>query len=248
MGIAERKKREREQRKKEILNAAESLFFSNGYDKVSMDAIADVVELNKATLYQYFKNKEALLSAVVLRGIRILNKMYQECADTQVPGITKVFLMGKTYFRWTQEHPEYQRLIRYYSLERFSEDNAFTPEIAKSFGESREFLSNAVREGIADGTIRDDMDPVLISTYLTVTSLSIYSLNDKWKAVLEEEGFSYETFVNNFFRFITPAVSTGEKPHTIRFDGSAGGPFTSLFLGADPVTIDPPKRKKGAGR
>ena len=95
MGITERKKREKEQRKKEILDAAETLFFSREYDNVSMDEIATIAELNKATLYLYFRNKEALFSAIVLRGMRILNTMYQECIETPLPGVTKVSSSGR---------------------------------------------------------------------------------------------------------------------------------------------------------
>ena len=72
MGITERKQRKEEQRKKEILDAAERLFFTRGYEDVSMDQIAREVELNKATLYLYCKNKETLFAGIVLRGIAIL--------------------------------------------------------------------------------------------------------------------------------------------------------------------------------
>jgi len=40
VSIAERKEREKEQRRNDITNAAEKLFFSRGYDSVSMDEIA----------------------------------------------------------------------------------------------------------------------------------------------------------------------------------------------------------------
>jgi len=243
MGISERKKREREQRRKEILNAAETLFFSQGYDKVSMDAIADAAELNKATIYLYFKNKEALLSAVVLRGIRILLRKYTDCADTQVPGVTKVALMGRAYYQFTREQPDYQRLMRYYSLERFSEENPCTIEIRKAFSTCRTILMDAIQEGIDDGTIRNDLNPFLISMYLIITFMGILSLEDKWKRVIESEGFSHEEFIQDFFRFITPAVSTGDKPHKISFDQGAGGPFASLFFGMEPVIIDRNERK-----
>ena len=83
MGISERKIREKEQRRKEILDTAERLFFSHGYEDVSMDGIANNVELNKATLYLYFENKEALFAAIVLRGIGILEKKYIECMVAQ---------------------------------------------------------------------------------------------------------------------------------------------------------------------
>jgi len=215
MGITERKKREKEQRKKEILDTAERLFFSRGYDDVSMDGIAREVELNKATLYLYFKNKEALFAAVVLRGIWILEEKYLECMKKQVPGIAKVALLGEAYYRFSEEHPDYLRLIKFYGTERFSKENPCTAEIGKGYGTCRMILRDAVQEGIDDGTIRADLDPWLISMYLMISFMGILSMEDKWKRVIEAEGFSYEQFSREFFRFITPALSMGEVPQNL---------------------------------
>ncbi len=215
MGITERKKREKEQRKNEILNAAETLFFSHEYDDVPMDEIATIAELNKATIYLYFKNKEALFSAIVLRGIRILNKMYRECMETQVPGVTTIALLEETYYRFTRQHPDYQRLIKYYGVERFNKENPGFAEIQEEFSMSRDFWQDAVCEGIDDGTIRNDIDPVLLTIYLMITLMSAVTLTRPWLYVLDQEGVSHETFVKEFTRFISPAVSTGVKPDTV---------------------------------
>ncbi|MDD4138130.1 MAG: TetR/AcrR family transcriptional regulator [Methanoregula sp.] len=245
MGISERKIREKEQRKKEILDAAERLFFLREYEDVSMDEIAREVELNKATLYLYFKNKEALFAAIVLRGVWILQKKYMECMETQVPGVVKVALLGQAYYRFSQEHPDYQRLIHFYGTERFSKENPCTAEIGKGYGTCRMILRDAVQEGIDDGTIRADLDPFLISMYLMISFMGILSMEDKWKRVIEAEGFSYEQFSREFFRFITPAVSTGEKAHLFTYDG-ATNPSSTLFFSMDPVTIESLKRKRSA--
>ena len=210
MGISERKIREKEQRNKEILDAAERLFFSRGYDDVSMDEIAREVELNKATLYLYFKNKETLFATIVLRGIRILQEKYLECMEKQVPGVVKVIMMGQAYYQFSQEYPDYQRMIQFYGSERFSKENPCTTEIGKGYGTCRMILRDAIQEGIDDGTIRDDLDPFLISMYLMISFMGILSMEDKWKRVIEAEGFSYEQYSREFFRFITPAISTGE--------------------------------------
>ena len=47
MGIADRRQREKEQRKTGITDAAERLFFSRGYEDVSMEDIARDVELTR---------------------------------------------------------------------------------------------------------------------------------------------------------------------------------------------------------
>jgi len=65
MTIAERKAREKEQRRATILSTAERLFAHNGYHTTTMDVVAEEVELSKATLYLYFKNKEDLFFSII---------------------------------------------------------------------------------------------------------------------------------------------------------------------------------------
>ena len=70
VSIKDRREREKEQRRNDILKAAEKLFLSREYDDVSMNDIAQEVELSKATIYLYFENKEELfllLSCVELK-------------------------------------------------------------------------------------------------------------------------------------------------------------------------------------
>ncbi len=240
MGIADRRKREKEQRKTGIIDAAERLFFSRSYEDVSMDDIAREVELNKATLYLYFKNKEALYATIVLRGIRILEEKYTECMEKQVPGIVRVALMGQAYYRFSQEYPEYLRLIHFYGSERFSKENPYTAEIGKGYGTCRSILQDAIEEGIDDGTIRADLDPFLASMYIMISFMGILSLENKWKLVIGAEGFSNDQFSSEFFRFITPAISSGENFHTVDVrDFESSGFFLTT-----PVPSQKKKRKK----
>jgi TetR/AcrR family transcriptional regulator len=240
MGIADRRQREKEQRKTEITDAAERLFFSRSYEEVTMDDIAREVELNKATIYLYFKNKETLFATIVLRGIQILKEKYLECMEKQVPGIVKVVLMGQAYYQFSQEYPDYLRLIHFYGSERFSKENPYTAEIGKGYGTCRILLRDAIQEGIDDRTIRADLDPFLISMYLMLSFMGILSMENKWKLVIEAEGFSYEQFTSEFFRFITPAISSREKSHKMDVKDFASFGF---FL-TEPVAPDMKKRKK----
>lgn len=50
--------------KQKILRAAEQLFARQGYDATSVDQIAARARVNKALIYYYFKNKQALLAAL----------------------------------------------------------------------------------------------------------------------------------------------------------------------------------------
>jgi len=67
MGILERKEREREMRRQEIILAAKRVFSKKGFNKSTMDDIASEAELSNGTLYHYFKNKKELYASLSLR-------------------------------------------------------------------------------------------------------------------------------------------------------------------------------------
>lgn len=128
MSIADRKEREKEQRRNDILEAAEKLFFSRGYDNVSMDDIAKEVELNKATLYLYFKNKEALFFTIVLRGVQILNAMVNENVNKAATGSEKLWEIGHAYFSFVKRYPDYNRVYNYFYSGRFNLTDLMNPD------------------------------------------------------------------------------------------------------------------------
>ncbi|CCK80404.1 TetR/AcrR family transcriptional regulator [Desulfobacula toluolica] len=75
MGIYERKQREKEQRKIEIINAARTVFSNKGFNSATMEEIASQAELSPGTLYLYFKNKEELHTSL---SIEILKHLADE--------------------------------------------------------------------------------------------------------------------------------------------------------------------------
>ncbi|MGC4190755.1 MAG: TetR/AcrR family transcriptional regulator [Thermomicrobiales bacterium] len=52
--------------RRRVLDAANALFVEHGFKAVSMQQIANVAQINKATLYHHFRSKEDLFAAVVL--------------------------------------------------------------------------------------------------------------------------------------------------------------------------------------
>ncbi|MBN2016735.1 MAG: TetR/AcrR family transcriptional regulator [Candidatus Cloacimonetes bacterium] len=58
-----------EARKNEILDVAQNLFYTQGFDKTSINQIIDEIGIAKGTIYHYFKSKYELLDAVVERLI-----------------------------------------------------------------------------------------------------------------------------------------------------------------------------------
>ena len=60
MGTRERRLREKDERRRQILETARQLFWKKGFNGTTMPEIADAVELAPGTLYLYFPSKDAL--------------------------------------------------------------------------------------------------------------------------------------------------------------------------------------------
>lgn len=73
MGIQERKEREKERRRQQIIIAGKRVFSEKGYNKATMEDIAKEAEVSPGTLYLYFKNKEELYASLSLRILQYLN-------------------------------------------------------------------------------------------------------------------------------------------------------------------------------
>jgi len=70
MGIAERREREKSERRRAILDCTRELVLSQGVERVNMEDIAQKAELSKATLYLYFPGKEAIFNEICEESAR----------------------------------------------------------------------------------------------------------------------------------------------------------------------------------
>lgn len=72
MGIQERKEKEKERRRQQIMVAAKRVFSTKGFNRATMEDIAREAELSSGTLYLYFKNKDELYASLSLRVLQYL--------------------------------------------------------------------------------------------------------------------------------------------------------------------------------
>lgn len=207
MSIKELKEREKEQRREYIIDAAEKLFFSRGYDNVSMNDIAEAVEMNKATLYLYFANKESLFFSVILKGVRLMKAMFVESTGNKQTGIEKVRAIGETFIAFSQMHPDHYRLFLYSGSERFNWEccgEACTSH--ELMHEITAIMCEAIQEGMKDGTIRRDIDPLEIAIFLMTATQNIVNLSPGFQADLESRGFSYRQYVADAMKLLGQAI------------------------------------------
>lgn len=75
-----------ENRKIEIIDAALKLFAQEGYHSTTLDEVAKVIGVSKATLYYYFRSKEEIIKAILNRS---LDRMKQTLEIRKLPLSTR---------------------------------------------------------------------------------------------------------------------------------------------------------------
>ncbi|GAB3823907.1 TetR/AcrR family transcriptional regulator [Hymenobacter jeollabukensis] len=110
MGIADRKLREKTERRQAILDAALHLFTQQGFEKVSMRNIADTIEYSPATIYLYFKDKNELLLALQTQGFELLVRELGVITSIEHPA-EQLRAVGEQFLGFAFRHPELFELM-----------------------------------------------------------------------------------------------------------------------------------------
>ena len=188
MSIAERRERDKRQRRDSIVDAAEKLFFARGFASVSVDEIAAAAEISKGTIYLYFKTKEEISIEVARRGARLLMDMSRAAVDAAPTGREKVRSLGRALLAFYERHPDHFKTLFYQHRGASCRSAAARdgdPLIEALIEDRRklhDFGVGVVREAIADGSVRPDVDPVkatLILVGMIIGLIRMVSVEEK---------------------------------------------------------------------
>lgn len=190
MGIHERKAREKTRRRGAILKAAKKLIAQSGVEDMSMNQLAEAVELNKATLYLYFGNKNDLIDAIVFEGLALLLKEIEPANRNPLDGRHKILHLIETMFAFYRKYPVYFYTMNH--QERRKVHERLASPYSKKGDEKASLLFDTIaaylEEGMHDGSIRKDIDIhtflILFFAYIYGVTHTIYSKEDVYKDVL----------------------------------------------------------------
>ena len=111
MGTEERRQREKERRRRDIIEAARVLFTSKGYRDTTIDDVARTTELARGTVYLYFENKESLYATVLEEGLELLLNLIQTSLDPEADPLTNILRAHDAFLKFHDEHPEYYGIL-----------------------------------------------------------------------------------------------------------------------------------------
>ena len=189
MGIQERKEREKEHRREEILDAAQRVFFDKGLPVATMDEIAVTAELSKGTLYLYYKSKEDLYLGVMMRGLQVLLDKFTEIAGNGQSAARMLIGLGDAYVSYFNTHRDYFRMMNFLQTPQFHRQVSDEMKMSCGILNKRmwDLVNGILQRAIDEGTLRKDLNPVevgiIVWSSATALLLRIDSESPLWKEI-----------------------------------------------------------------
>jgi AcrR family transcriptional regulator len=160
VSTAERRAREKAQRRQEILDAARCEFFKRGFHAPTVDDVAARAEVSKGTIYLYFESKEEILAHLLLEGLEILVGNMEETYDARASSSPEARLraLAHAYLSFCQGHRNYFRLIMAFDRGRFEESisRALHQEVLDQSLRGLNVLARTIDAGSGSGTFHVD--------------------------------------------------------------------------------------------
>jgi TetR/AcrR family transcriptional regulator len=212
--IQNRRKREKDQRIQGILSAAKKVFFSKGYQKTTMDEIAFEAEISKPTIYQYFKTKDELYSALMLPFLEEFGSSFERIekkldARGYTKGRTFVRDIFRAFMKSYEAAPDSLRVANtfFQHADLIGELSEGTRDVIASRGKHDfELARRVLEEASAQGLIRDK-DPYALSDIIWGMLLGITQVMDMKSVKAPEHGAYLKSTLAEAERILADAIA-----------------------------------------
>lgn len=155
--IAERKQRDREARREQILRAARRIAETEGWPSVTVRRLSDEISYSQPVLYSHFGSREGILTAVALEGFKELY-IALERAKKRAKEDTELEAFASAYLAFASSSPAIYEVMFSQSLnvpfadsgtpEELQAAFALLMELFESMGSKAEVISEVFWAGL----------------------------------------------------------------------------------------------------
>ncbi len=169
-----------------ILDAAENLFAEKGYSATSLGDVADRVGIRSPSLYNHFRNKEALYAAVLERLLEVFGAPMAELKDQAITR-ERIYQWLEKIVRMHHERPNLARLLQHAALSGGPQTNALIERLFSPMFDRAE----AADADVSFEKVGLDLQPWAVMA-LNNMVMSYITMAPMYRDLLGEDPFSPE--------------------------------------------------------
>jgi AcrR family transcriptional regulator len=135
----------RDERRAQLLAAAQEVFVANGYHGAAMDEIAETAHVSKPVLYQHFPSKRELYLALLDSHLGTLTDLMMGALNSTTDNKERVQAVMRAYYRFIDSDDQAHRLV-------FESDLVNDPDVSARLETFNKAFADAIARVIAEDT------------------------------------------------------------------------------------------------
>jgi AcrR family transcriptional regulator len=135
----------RDERRAQLLAAAQEVFVANGYHGAAMDEIAETAHVSKPVLYQHFPSKRELYLALLESHLASLTELMLGALNSTTDNDERVQAVMRAYFHFIASDDQAHRLV-------FESDLINDPDVSSRLETFNRTFADAIARVIAEDT------------------------------------------------------------------------------------------------
>src|ERR1700687_2634855 len=145
----------KEFRVRELLEAARRVIGKHGFQGATIDRVAEEAQVAKGTVYIYFANKDELLHAAVIDGLRTMLNQLSQVGETVGSPLDRLKTIVREQFRLLHSNQDFVKaLLLETSLVTAKPGDPHADELRKVFTGYFDFMTGVLRAAMDAGEIR----------------------------------------------------------------------------------------------
>ncbi len=218
-----------------ILDAGKELFSAKGFNFITMEEIANLAALSRATLYNYFSTKEEIYFSIGILKLEIWIEQYDLLDSTNYSGKELVLFLTENLVKDILEFPIYSKLLRrfFYRSEelnlptqeifytsfiknneirknsKFNAQDEIFLDLLECYIKYRQLWKKSIEIGIKDGSIKSPSYPTHLNFFLIMIIFGLLDQIDFRRSLMNMVNLSNEE-ITEFILRLTKKFLKGE--------------------------------------
>jgi AcrR family transcriptional regulator len=182
-------------------------FAENGYHPTSVADIVSGLGVGKGVFYWYFESKDELFREILREAQTDLRRRQQQAIGDETDPVRRLEAGIRASMHWAAEHRNHSALVGFAATEE-----RFAPALRKGQEIAIADIVRHVRDGVADGRIRDGDPEMIAHALLGITS-------QLTQVYIHGRGEDPDTVADTVIAFVLGGL-TGEQSPASRGDVS----------------------------
>jgi len=182
-------------RKKQIMDAAQSIVVKKGYDQSRMDDIVKIAQLSKGAIYWYYKSKKD----VYLSLIDYWFNEYSEGILENFNDSDRASMQLKSLFNYFvdqfEKNPDtFKIMVEFWRTAGLDQD--FNDKLQEIYSQFLEYIIDIIKNGINNGEFKK------VNPRITALSILINIEGIHWFTLFDKSGVEAHEYINTISNFI----------------------------------------------